>query len=172
MNINFKFWNEFLKPALFSGKNLFVNEIEVIDEIVEQIKNEKFDSIIGISRGGLVPAVKLSHILEIRDFKVVYASSYEKGGKKEFVFNLPIFESLEGKKVLIVDDLCDSGKTMKVILKELCKKNPKSLFKTAVMVKKEHSSFNPDFIGKKIKTDKWIVFSWEKKPDFKGEIYG
>jgi hypoxanthine phosphoribosyltransferase len=113
------------------------NEIEELTDLLcSQITQSGYqiEYIFGLQRGGLIPAVLLSHKLGI-----------------------PMTQDLTLPHVLIVDDICDSGKTFHDIFIEY----PKSKF--ACLHFKPHTSiFHPDFSPNKFFSDAWIVYPWEK----------
>ena len=76
------------------------------EDICAQINKDNFlpDVIVGISRGGLIPGVMISHKLNI-PFKPVHAST------RDFPHWENYLPKANDSKVLIVDDICDSGET-------------------------------------------------------------
>jgi hypoxanthine phosphoribosyltransferase len=97
-------------------------------------KHPQIDSIAGLPRGGLIPAVMLSHKL-----------------------NLPLV-SEPTRKTLIVDDICDSGETFLKLLKQ----HPFNLF--ACLHYKPHTSkFPPDIWAELYEVDNWLVYPWENE---------
>jgi hypoxanthine phosphoribosyltransferase len=70
------------------------------------------------------------------------------------------FEHLEGKRVLLIDDLVDTGATMESALYWIKRWNPSSVL-TAVIVKKAGSNFTPDFWVQEAPEGQWIDFPWE-----------
>ncbi len=120
----------------------------------------KPDAIVAIARGGLTLSHHLAEILDIREVFSINAISYEKNKKKDNIkiFNIP---NLNGfKKILIVDDISDSGDTFIKVLKILKEKYPTLEFSTLSIFYKPTSKFKPDFYFHK--TDEWINFFWEK----------
>jgi hypoxanthine phosphoribosyltransferase len=115
---------------------------KLLDDIERQIKDsgEKFEMIAGVTRGGLVPAVMLSHRLELPMMAITTEDAI-----------LPI--SL-AKKTLIVDEIYDTGKTIKG-LKQV---NPLTQF--AVLYHNVGLD-QLEFYGKKMRLDNWLVFPWE-----------
>lgn len=105
-------------------------EVENLVDILSQniLKSgEKFDTIYGLPRGGLIPAVMLSHKTGI---------PYAAHGH-----------------ALVVDDICDSGKTLNTIQ-----------YPTAVLHYKPHTSIiEPTFYAHVWGSDDWIVYPWEEK---------
>ena len=106
-------------------------EVETLVNILHENileSDENFDTIWGLPRGGLIPAIMLSHKTGIP-----YGTDYG--------------------NVLVVDDICDSGKTLQQLE-----------HKTAVLHYKPHTSIiEPTFYACKFKSDDWIVYPWENK---------
>lgn len=121
------------------------------------------DVIVGVARGGLIPAVRLSHILGDVEVRVTDVKFYRDIGerKEKPEIMIPIHGSLEGKKVAIVDDVSDTGKTLEVVIEEV-KKAGASEVKVVCLSMKPWTSVVPDFYV--FRTDKWIVFPWEEFP--------
>lgn len=71
----------------------------------------KFDCIVGLSRGGLIPGVIISHLLKIPLITISFSAEQGEGKTKEVTdsFLLPI---IPHTNILIVDDICDSGHTL------------------------------------------------------------
>jgi hypoxanthine phosphoribosyltransferase len=119
-----------------------------IDSLIFQLlyrirtSNLKFKNIYGLPRGGLIPAVMLSHRLEI-----------------------PLVKGDIGPDTLIVDDICDSGETLdKFVEKYQTLYSFPFNLKTAVLHYKPHTScFEPTLYAKKWNKDDWLVYPWEKK---------
>jgi hypothetical protein len=115
---------------------------ELLDVIQKQIKEsgEKFEMIAGVTRGGLIPAVMLSHRLELPMMAITPEDAI-----------LPI--SL-AKKTLIVDEIYDTGKTMQDL------KQVNSMSQFAVLFHNVGLD-ELEFYGKKMRLDNWLVFPWE-----------
>jgi len=132
-------------------------------EIAKRIKesNIKIDVIVGISRGGLIPARFLSDFLLIPDIKIVAAGFYL-GPKQRMdkpVIVSPISEDLTGKTVLLVDDVADTGETIIEVEKHVREKGAKDVY-VAVIYVKPWNKARVDFYVKK--TSAWIIFPWER----------
>ena len=104
-----------------------------IDNIASQVKSSELniEYILGMPRGGLIPAVMLSHKL-----------------------NIPLFRPgmVLNNKVLIVDDICDSGGTLQKY----------NVITTATIHTKLTASVQPTFHYEVVDKD-WIVYPWEQK---------
>jgi hypoxanthine phosphoribosyltransferase len=122
---------------------------------------EKFDWYLAISRGGLIPATLLSHLTGVRKIDTLCLVSYtEKNTQAELEIIQKDYSHLKGQKVLIIDDLVDSGETMEFAMEYLKKFAPETV-KTAVVFKKKHSKFHPDYFIEERSSEDWIDFPWE-----------
>lgn len=135
--------------------------------IRQQIGSSKttFDYVVGISRGGLVPGVFLSHRLEI-PFRPIEWSLRD--SHRRVIPHDMIVDINSGKKLLFVDDIVDSGETILTILNKI---DPgfRSNVKVACLVyNKGQNLIMPDFwynvIDRGDYSD-WVNFWWEKDLD-------
>jgi len=120
----------------------------------------KFDAILGISRGGLVPSRVLSDELENPNIIVVRVEFYTdiyKVKAEPRVVHVPDLD-LKGKDVLVVDDVADSGRSLECISRLLKEEDAKTI-RIATVFYKPWSSVVPDFYVRT--TDKWVVFPHE-----------
>lgn len=137
--------------------------------IYEQMIADNYcpDTIIGLSRGGVVPARIFSdrfHIVNNLFFLDVKSyNGINKSNNAPIVGQLSL-DSISGK-VLIVDDIYDSGKTISAVLKFLNKED----VKTVTLLWKETAQSKPDYYADIVKKDEWVVFAWEKF-EFKKEM--
>ena len=142
--------------------------------IREKIVNagEKIEAVVGLSRGGLVPATMLANWLDVRKVYVHGYHSYDETTKtrnkhgvmyQDVVYDL--MKSVAGHNILIVDDLCDKGVTMKGLVNRLYKKFHENAvnIRTAALFCKEGSAFVPDYIARPCADDNWLCFPWEPK---------
>jgi uncharacterized protein len=108
-----------------------------INILCNKIKERKFQFITGLPRGGLIPAVLISHKLDI-----TYKS-------------LNLSKAIEEDKYLLIDDIADSGET-------LIDKKYKGYIKATLHYKK-HSLIKPDYYAREIPNDMWLVYPWENE---------
>ena len=117
-------------------------------KVVEKIKKDKFkpDMIIALSRGGFVPARSICDMLIIKDLVSIKVDHWgitaSMDGKTRIRYPLKV--DLTDKKVLVVDDITDTGDSMIVSLDFLKSLNPKEL-KTATTLHIKTSKFKPDY---------------------------
>ncbi len=123
-------------------------------------RNRSFDVIVGISRGGWPPARLLSDLLGNDEVDTVRIKFYESVGKtaKEPVILHPVQTDIEGKDVLLVDDIADTGESLIAAVEHLKEKKAKSIF-VVTLVKKPISKFVPDLFVRE--TSDWVIFPWE-----------
>jgi len=130
------------------------------EELAEEIARSRFrpDVIVGIARGGWVPARLLSDKLHHTEVASMRVEFYVEPGVTETVPRLtqPPSASMRAKKVLLVDDVSDTGHSLALAHRSI--KGAKEV-RTATLHYKPHSIFKPDYYI--AKTDKWIVYPWE-----------
>ncbi len=143
-------------------------------KIARKIKASGFvpDLVIGVSRGGLVPARMLCDFLDQKDLtsmKVEHWGIADNFGTARIKFPLPEEIDISGKKILIVDDVADTGDTYHVILDDIKKRYPAEV-RTVVLQYKTSSTFVPDYWGEKHVAWKWIIYPWALYEDMTGFI--
>ena len=133
-------------------------------KLAEKIKKSrfKFDWIVGISRGGLVPARIISDYFDCPRLAVMRVEFYKSVGKtRDFPrITQPLQVRIKGKNVLVVDDVADTGRSLIVADDHIKRKGAKEI-KIATLHYKPVSIFKPDFYVEK--TNAWIIYPWEKK---------
>lgn len=121
----------------------------------------KPEFIVGVSRGGWAPGRILSDLLEnthTANVKIEFYTGIGKTSRKPVVTQ-PISENISKKHVLIVDDVADTGESLKVALDHVNEKGAGEV-KSATVYYKPHSKFKPDFFADS--TSNWIIFPWER----------
>ena len=132
--------------------------------LAEKIKANGFkpDVIVGVCRGGWPPARVISDLLENAELANVKAEFYLGVGetKGEPVITQPVSTSVRGKNVLVVDEVADTGKSLRLVKEHLIERGA-SQVKIATIYYKPWSIIIPDYYEKE--TSLWIVFPWEIK---------
>lgn len=130
-------------------------------ELARRIKrdNLKFDYILAISRGGLIPGRLLSDYLDIDILvaRIKFYTSIGKTSEKPVIEYFP--ENVSGLRILVVDDIADTGESLLVTVNELRKRGA-LFYRIATLLMKPWSKIKPDYYVKV--TDKWVIFPWEK----------
>jgi xanthine phosphoribosyltransferase len=130
------------------------------EKIVKELKEKYTDimdyEIVGISRGGLVPAVVISNLLGIRKVFSLGLKTYKEQEKDNAeIYQIPYLAY--SNKILLIDDISDSGESF-IIVKKLY--SHKQLVTVSVYMK-EKTKFIPDIVGENVDNNTWIVFPWE-----------
>jgi hypoxanthine phosphoribosyltransferase len=115
------------------------------------------EQIIGIKRGGLIPAVSLSHLFKIP----LNTISYQTRDGTHIDFS-ELLELPKDTRILIVDDICDTGETFESIKKEI-KQNYLNI-RFCSLFYNIRQKITIDYFARKIDREKdssWIVFPWE-----------
>ena len=122
----------------------------------------KPDLMIAISRGGFDPARIVSDQLNIRrvaSLQIIYYRGLNTR-KEEPEVLFPLNAQIEGLKVLVVDDVSDSGNSL-IVVKKYVEEKGASEVKLATLHHKPWSKFMPDFYAEEV--DKWIIYPWEPR---------
>jgi hypoxanthine phosphoribosyltransferase len=145
---------------------VFISSTKAYDmayELGKKVKESGFipDCLVGISRGGLSIVRTLSDFFGIKNIYVIRVMYYDdiKTTKKEPKLIQDVDETfLKNKKVLVVDDVSDTGGSL-IFTANLMKQKGIKEFKIATLHYKPWSKFKPDFYIDE--TDKWIIYPWE-----------
>ena len=140
--------------------------MQKLTTMISVYSQEKFDLVVGISRGGLIPALLMSQTWDV-SLDIIVTSSYNKENQQmQLKIGKPSYlcfpDINKDSKILIVDDLVDSGKTMQAVVDLYRKKGFKNI-KTAVLIYKRSSEFDPDYFAAGADEDTWIKFPYEKE---------
>jgi hypothetical protein len=137
---------------------------EMLLNLAEKIRKNNFkpDIIVGVSRGGWPPARVMSDLLDNPNLANVRAEFYlgVAETKGEPTLTQPVSMTIAGKKVLVVDEVADTGKSLKLVKEHVIEKGATEV-KIATIYYKPWSIVKPDYYERE--TSKWIVFPWEIK---------
>ena len=117
--------------------------------------------IIAISRGGCIPARILCDYLDVLDLDVIKIEHYH-GVHKQRAATLRygLSANITGKRVLLVDDVSDTGDSLELGIRHLLSKGDPLELKTAALHHKTVSSYTPDFYAERVDQWRWIVYPW------------
>ncbi|MEK6979305.1 MAG: phosphoribosyltransferase [Candidatus Micrarchaeota archaeon] len=130
------------------------------EQLAEKVRRFAPHVLIGVSRGGLVPVRLLSDSLNnhtVATIRIEFYKSMEQTTDFPRVTQ-PISLDIRGLRVLIVDDVVDTGRSL-LVAKELARRGMASDVKVATIHYKPRSLIKPDFYIKE--TNKWLVYPWE-----------
>jgi uncharacterized protein len=122
----------------------------------------KPDFVVGIARGGLIPARILTDLLETPQLTTIQVEFYTDINQtlSKPLLKQPLTASVANKRVLLVDDIADTGQSLQFAKTYLQTQGVKEI-KTATIYKKTRSTITPDFYEKQ--TSSWVVFPWDAK---------
>ncbi|RUO80517.1 xanthine phosphoribosyltransferase [Idiomarina tyrosinivorans] len=121
-----------------------------------QLPAEQWQGIVAVSRGGLVPAAIIARELNIRVVDSVCVSSYDHTEQRDDLQLLKdVTATTDGEGYLVIDDLVDTGNTLKFLRDKL----PKAKFIT-VYAKPEGMSLVDDYVAD-LEQETWIHFPWD-----------
>ena len=142
------------------------NQIQKMSvQLADTVENKFYTHVIGVSRGGCIPATIISHKLDI---PMIAINISTRDNIAELIPNFPIGDGdgvnyIDQYRFLIVDDINDTGYTFKR-LREVMSHRGARYVDYAVLIDNEPSDFDVHYSAEKINKDKdprWIVFPWE-----------
>ena len=148
------------------GKHLYVNH-ELFHQLIEKLalmvhrSGWKFDTILCLARGGMRPGDILSRIFDV-PLAIMSTSSYrENEGKTQGTLDIAHYITTPrgqiAGRVLLVDDLADSGVTLQAVVENLRSHYPAiTELRSAVLWTKGVSAFKPDYSVEHLPTSPWI----------------
>src|SRR2546429_2909306 len=132
-------------------------------ELARQIKSAGYspEVIVGVSRGGWPPARIMSDLLEnpnLANMKVEFYTNIGVTAQRPKITQ-PVTSEVIGKRVLVVDDVADSGHSLRVTVKHLARKGAQEI-RVCTLYLKPKSIFKPNHYART--TSKWVIFPWER----------
>ena len=134
----------------------------------EKICNGSFkpDVIVGVARGGLVPARILSDLLENSNLATVRveSSQTDRDERTKPVLIQALSVSVAGKKVLVVDDVADTGRSLGMVQEHVLQHEAEKT-RVVTLYYKPWSTVKPYYYEKE--TERWIIFPWDVKENLR-----
>jgi len=157
-----------MKPN-FSARIVPLDEIYAASyKLAVKIMESKysFDTVIAIARGGFPIARFICDFLNIHHLGSVQITHYSAGATeiKKMQIIASVNTPVEGRNILIIDDVNDTGKTLKAACDHIQIMHP-ALIKTAVLHEKPGTVFKVDFVAEKITDWKWLIYQWAVTED-------
>ena len=136
------------------------------EELAQQIADSDFspEVLVAVARGGMLPGGALTYSLGVKLTDAINVEFYTDVNEtlSDPILLAPLLDtdSIRGRRILVVDDVADSGRTLALVLKLL--RGFGAEVRSAVLYTKPRTVVQPDFSWRT--TDKWIVFPWSAKP--------
>ncbi|GBC72820.1 Xanthine phosphoribosyltransferase [archaeon HR04] len=145
--------------------------------IADKIRDDgvSIGCILAVARGGIVPAMIIAEMLSVDDIDLIRARHYQgmmmdEDVSIEFITPLQDMQKKidrcrrEGRIMLVVDDIADTGLTIKAVVDALGKggKSNDTIIAVTTLYMKPRSIFKPDYYAEICRDDEWIVFPWEQ----------
>lgn len=126
------------------------------DKIAKDCPNLAKITLVAVSRGGLVPTQLIAYKLNIRDIRVIKLVSYDDSNQRGEIEDVSTDELFDADSVYVIDDLADSGATIRYL------RSKYPLAKYCTLLKKTCCQEQPDFCVKEgVSADTWVVFPWD-----------
>jgi len=140
----------------------FVTDVKTLVKLTQEYRP---DTLIAIARGGLTLGHAYACATGNRRLMSINSILYEgdQRGERCEIFNIP--ELAGAKKVLLLDDIVDSGQTVKEVMGQLKEHYPGVEFKIASLFYKKSAAIQPDYSLHE--ANAWIEFFWDR--DFLAE---
>jgi xanthine phosphoribosyltransferase len=135
----------------------FKTDIHLLSEKCSVFKP---DTVVGVARGGLTVSHALSMALNIRNLQSIRCESYDNDMQRDSLLINGECDFTQSARVLIVDDIVDSGKTLHTLIPALQKHYPTILFATASLFTKPTALIQPNYFLHE--AHDWIDFFWER----------
>lgn len=150
-----------MSKIYFSWEQYYQLIDELALKILPFVKNGEINQILSLARGGCIIGDALSRKFNI-PLAIMFTSSYSGTQREGLIICEDIAKQYNhlGNKILIVDDLLDSGITLNAVNQYIQEKYHAQT-KTAVLWKKECSSIDADFIAQLMPSNAWIVQPFE-----------
>lgn len=135
----------------------FLNDIQTLTARCEAFKP---DTVLAVARGGVTLAHALAMSLDVRNLQSIRVESYDGESQRETVSILGRADLEDCKRVLVVDDIVDSGQTLAALIPYLHSEYLNCEFKIATLFTKPTALLQPDFYLHE--AHEWIEFFWER----------
>jgi hypoxanthine phosphoribosyltransferase len=129
------------------------------------------DMIVAVGRGGWMPGRVLSDLLGLMDLTSFKVEHY-RGARREPLARVryPLAADVSGRRVLLVDDVSDTGDTYRVALEHLQERSAPAEVRTAALHHKVVSTYRPDFYATRVVRWRWVIYPWAVVEDLSGLV--
>ncbi len=146
--------------ALLTWDDLTSLTSKLADEIQKDEVLIQYDRIVALANGGLTMVRYLADHLNIKTINLLQISAYDSVAQQmpEPVLLQPLAINVSGEKILVFEDIVDSGATLKVVDNYFAALGVKE-YKVAAQIQKNKAVRSADYVGEQI--DDWIIFPYE-----------
>lgn len=134
----------------------------LVDSLITQLDDRdlKFNYVVGIGRGGLIPATLVGYRLNlpVLNFGMTTYNGRRKTDSVDIYQDIDFAKLVPDSNLLVVDDICDTGDTF-TFFRSLHKPNINNCIYTSLFAKK-NSALNVHFYGSLASNSDWLVFPW------------
>jgi len=144
--------------------------------VADQVKRTEFEPevVVALARGGWFAGRCLCDFLGLDDLTSLkmehYVGTAEKTGEPEVRYPMPE-GSVEGKNVLIIDDIADTGGSIERAHEYVTDRDPNDV-RTATVQLLGTSEFEPDYVGEHLDSWTWVVYPWNFIEDMTDLVSG
>lgn len=151
--------------ASLQGMGVLELSWEVFGELcralaVNVARNYEPEVVVGIAKAGVIPGAVIASILRLDFFalKITRRSGFEEvQDRPQLLTSAP--PQVRGKRVLIVDEICTTGETLRMAMAAVRAERPAVVQTATSFVKAGH--FKPDFYA--VETDATVIFPWDRQ---------
>lgn len=143
-----------------------------VKDVAQKVRESGYkpEVIVALARGGWIPGRLMCDHLLVKDLYSLKTEHWgitaTRDGRAKVVHDVPV--SLKNKKVLIMDDITDTGQSLNLAFEYVKRHNPAEV-KTAAMLHITHSKFVPDYYSEEVPADDWtwFIFPWNYYEDMR-----
>lgn len=146
-----------IAPMIYYDYKRFCTDVQSLAKLCEPFRP---DTILAVARGGMTLGHALSMALDTRNLQSIRTESYDGEIQRDSINIFGASDLSASKRILVVDDIVDSGQTLVHLMPFLRSLNPVAEFKIATLFTKQSALLQPDFSLHEA-TD-WIDFFWER----------
>lgn len=137
--------------------------VEACDRVAQAVLKAgvEVDTVVAIARGGFMPARVLCDFLHVSRLLSIKVGHYEAGARfaGAAMVEYPLGGAIDGRRVLLVDDVNDSGDTLQAALSHLREQSPAALH-SAVLHEKSTTTCAAEFKAEILREWRWVLYPW------------
>jgi hypoxanthine phosphoribosyltransferase len=141
-------------------KSVSYEYISFIVDLLEQRVRKDYDFIVGVGRGGLIPATMLAYKLKKKVISFGINTYNDMVQTDKYVIYQPITIPTKQSRILVVDDICDTGNTFNII-RDIYSKEKHLNIEFASLFVKDSKSHLVDYYGLSVSDGIWLNFPWD-----------